>query len=64
VLGGGGFEQPFIADESRRDILRASKPDQEFVTYNGWFVVVDPRAVNNFQVNQPTTVYAVCLKVG
>jgi len=62
ALGGGGYEQPFIADEAKRDIVRASRPSQQFTTYNGWLVVVDPRAINSFEVNQPTTVYAVCLK--
>ncbi|MGZ4599323.1 MAG: hypothetical protein ACXVYY_08730 [Oryzihumus sp.] len=65
VLGGGGFEQPYVSDESRRDLLRASRPSQgSGLSYNGWVATFDPRAVNSFQVNQPTTVYAVCLKVG
>ncbi|UQX89185.1 hypothetical protein M6D93_04070 [Jatrophihabitans telluris] len=61
TMTGGGFEQPFVADETKRDLLRASRPAAELTDYNGWFVVFDPRAANNFQLNGPTTVYAVCV---
>jgi len=61
LLTGGGFQQPFVADETKRDLLRESKPDG-FGVNDTWSVTFDPRQVNGFQLNQPTYVYAVCIK--
>ena len=58
---GGGFNLPFVSDATKRDFVRQSNPDLSGPT-PGWVVTLDPVAANNFQVNAPSTVYAVCVK--
>ena len=55
----GGYSLPLVA-EGHEDFIRASFPESDILNQY-WTVRIDPRAINNFQVNQPSTVYALCL---
>jgi hypothetical protein len=57
---GGGFNLPFVSDPADRDFVRSSRPDTALGT-EAWSVILDPSAANSFQVNAPSTVYAVCV---
>jgi hypothetical protein len=57
---GGGFDLPLVTDATRRDYVRSSRPESAF-GQEGWSVVLDPVAANSYQVNAPSTVYAVCV---
>ncbi|MEU0815205.1 hypothetical protein [Streptomyces mirabilis] len=65
VLTGGGYQLPFQGDPAKHDYVRQSAPTQSGIggAYDTWTVVLDPTAASNYQVNVPSTVYAICTAI-
>jgi hypothetical protein len=57
---GGGFDLPLV-DPTKRDFVRTSRPEADVFT-QAWLVVLDPAAINDFQVNAGSTAYAICVE--
>jgi len=60
---GGGFDLPYVENPDARDYVRESRP----ASYNNpdmwpdaWYVLLEPAAANNYQLNNGSMVYAVC----